>query len=62
MGARYEEEQQKKEESKKKPVGVAVAPREKGGKKNEVKTKFKELLAKNKSKCNYESVHALYKT
>ena len=41
---------------------VLVAPRDKTPK-QQVKSKFKELLAKNKKKqCNYEEVHALYKT
>ena len=53
MGAKYEEDQEK-------TTDVVVAPRDKT-KKNEVKAKFKELLAKNKNKCNYEEVHALYK-
>ena len=43
-------------------AGVVVAPSDKT-KKNEVKSKFKELLAKNnKNKCTYEQVHALYRT
>lgn len=43
-----------------------VAPRDKNnrpGPKNEVKSKFKALIdEKKKKQCNYEEVHALYKT
>lgn len=43
---------------------VVAVPRDKAQTpKQEVKAKFKEILAKNnKKQCNYEEVHALYKT
>ena len=56
MNARYNSKNEDTE-------NVLVAPRDHKTPKQQVKSKFKELLAKNKKKqCNYEEVHALYKT
>ena len=56
MGARYAANEESSP--------LVIAPKDqKGGGKNEVKQKFRELVQKNKKKqCNYEEVHALYKT
>ena len=59
LGAKYAIEVAKKSAMKPKNLGKTQPIK----KKNEVKSKFKELLdEKRKKQCNYEEVHALYKT
>ena len=58
MGAKYSEDNGNKKD-------IVVAPKDSAtaAARKEVKSKFKELInEKKKKQCNYEEVHALYKT
>ncbi len=70
MGAKYSDNIDETKSKKQKTSSVVIAPKDSKASRDpvdaarkEVKSKFKELIKEKKKKqCNYEEVHALYKT